>query len=150
MIQISSYEVAIFVGLCLSLLVEVKFGISPGGIIVPSYIALVMDRPALLVNILLASLVAYLLVKYVLSRWMLIYGKRRFIACIMVALLFKVLLGLLFPLIPFSVFAFSGVGVVASGILANTYFRQGVVLTVGACAATSAVVFLLVWLVGLI
>lgn len=150
MIQFSGYYVAIFVGLFLSLLVEIKFGVSPGGLVVPGYIALILDRPALVLNVLLCSLVAYLIVKYVLSRWILIYGKRRFAACIMVALLFKALLGLLFPVIPFSVFAFDGVGVVAGGILANTYFKQGVVLTVGACAVTSVVVFGIVLLTGVL
>lgn len=144
--MVSSYYVAIFAGLCISLLMEIKLGVSPGGIVVPSYVALVLDRPALVINILLISLVTYLFVKFVLSKMMLIYGKRRFVACVMIALILKFLLGLLFPYIPFSVFAFSGIGVVASGILANCYFRQGVVLTAGTCLATSAVVFLIIQL----
>lgn len=138
---ISSYYVAIFVGLCLSLLIETKLGVSPGGVVVPSYIALVLDEPGIVLNVYLVSIVAYLIVKYILSKWMLIYGKRRFVACIMVGLLVKVLLSLLFPLVPFSVFAFSGIGVVTSGILANTYFRQGVVLTAGTSLLTALVVF---------
>lgn len=150
MIQISVYYVAIFVGLCLSLLMEIKLGISPGGIVVPGYLGLILDRPGLVVNVVLCSLVAYLIVKFLLSRWMLIYGKRRFVACIMVALLFKALLGLLYPLVPFSVFVFSGVGVAAGGILANTYFKQGVALTLGACAAISGVVFGMVLLISLL
>ena len=62
----------------------------------------------------------------------------------MIALLVKFLLSLLFPVIPFSVFSFSGIGVVSSGILANTYFKQGVVLTSAATLLTSACVFLLI------
>ena len=139
--SISSYYIAIVVGLCLSLLIEIKFGISPGGIIVPSYIALVFDNPAVLVNIFLISILTYLFVKYVISKFMLVYGKRRFIACVMVALAFKFILGMLYPLVPFSVMAFSGIGVVTSGILSNTYFRQGLVITAGATFLTSAIVF---------
>ena len=82
-----------------------------------------------------------MLLKYVVSKVVLIYGKRRFIACVMIALLLKFVLGLLFPLIPFSVFSFSGIGVVASGILANTFFRQGIALTSGAALLTSALVY---------
>lgn len=139
--SVSSYYIAITVGLCLSLLIEIKLGISPGGIIVPSYVALVFDNPALLINIFLISLLSYTFVRFVLSRFVLVYGKRRFIACIMAAILFKFLLGTLFPLIPFSVLAFSGIGVVSSGILANTYFRQGIVITVITTLLTSAIVF---------
>ena len=63
------------------------------------------------------------------------------------ALMLKFLLSLLYPAIPFSVLSFSGIGVVASGILANCYFRQGVVVTAGATMAASALTFLLVNLI---
>ena len=132
------------------LLIEIKFGISPGGIIVPSYIALVFDNPSILINIFLISILTYLFVRYILSKFMLVYGKRRFIACVMVALAFKFILGILYPIVPFSVMAFSGIGVVTSGILANTYFKQGLTITAGATILTSAVVFAIMNLVYLI
>lgn len=138
---ISNYYMAIIIGLTLSLLIEIKFGVSPGGLIVPSYLSLVLDSPAILINIFLIAILTYVLLKYVVSKVVLIYGKRRFIACVMIALLLKFVLGLLFPLIPFSVFSFSGIGVVASGILANTFFRQGIALTSGAALLTSALVY---------
>ena len=138
---ISNYYMAIIIGLTHSLLIEIKFGVSPGGLIVPSYLALVLDSPAILINIFLIAILTYVLLKYVVSKVVLIYGKRRFIACVMIALLLKFVLGLLFPLIPFSVFSFSGIGVVASGILANTFFRQGIALTSGAALLTSALVY---------
>lgn len=142
--EISSYYLAIIIGLTISLLVEIKIGISPGGLIVPSYIALVLDRPAIIVNIFLVSILTYLVIHFGLSKVVLIYGKRRFIACVMIALAFKFILNLLYPVIPFSVFSFNGIGVVASGILANCYFRQGVAITAGSALATSAITFLLV------
>lgn len=141
---VSSYYLAIIIGLTLSLLIEIKLGISPGGLVVPSYIALVLDNPMVVLNIFLVSILTYLIIKYIVAHFLLIYGKRRFIACVMVALLLKFLLSLLYPHIPFEVFSFSGIGVVASGILANCYFRQGVVLTTVATLLTSAVTFLLI------
>ena len=144
---ISSYYLAIIIGLALSLLAEIKLGISPGGLVVPSYIALVLDRPAVVLNIFLVSLITYAIIRFIVCRFMLVYGKRRFVACVMIALMLKFLLGLLYPAIPFSVLSFSGIGVVASGILANCYFRQGVVVTASATMAASALTFLLVNLI---
>lgn len=144
---ISSYYLAIIIGLALSLLAEIKLGISPGGLVVPSYIALVLDRPAVVLNIFLVSLITYAIIRFVVCRFMLVYGKRRFVACVMIALMLKFLLSLLYPAIPFSVLSFSGIGVVASGILANCYFRQGVVVTASATMAASALTFLLVNLI---
>lgn len=141
---VSSYYTAIIVGLCISLIVEMKIGITPGGIIVPSYIALVFDEPAVLLNIFLVSVLTYMIINYGLSKYILIYGKRRFIACVLVALLVKFLLDLLYPFMPFSVLTFNGIGVVASGILANTFFKQGVTLTTVTTFVTSAIVFLLI------
>lgn len=138
---VSSYYIAIIVGLTLSLLIEIKLGVTPGGLIVPSYIAMVLDDPSVVINIFLVALITYLLIRFIVSKFILIYGKRRFIACIMLALLVKFLLDLLYPATSFSVLAFNGIGVVTSGIIANTYFRQGVALTTGVTAATSVVVF---------
>ena len=147
---ISSYYLAIIIGLAISLLAEIKLGISPGGLVVPSYIALVLDRPAVVLNIFLVSLITYALIRFIVCKFMLVYGKRRFVACVMIALGLKFLLSLLYPAIPFSVLSFSGIGVVASGILANCYFRQGVVVTTAATAGASVLTFLLVNLVYVI
>lgn len=146
---VSSYYMAIVLGLCLSLLVEIKFGVTPGGFIVPCYMALVIDNPAVVLNIFLVAIITYLIIKYGISKIMLIYGKRRFIACVLIAIIVKALLNLLYPAVPFSVFAFNGIGVVTSGIIANTYFRQGVILTSIVTVLTSVVVFLAISLVYL-
>ena len=144
---VSSYYLAIIIGLAISLLAEIKLGISPGGLVVPSYIALVLDRPGIVLNIFLVSILTYLIIRFIVSRFMLVYGKRRLVACVMIALLRKFLMSLLYPMIPFSVLSFSGIGVVTSGILANCYFRQGIVVTTGATFFASVVTFVLVNLV---
>ena len=144
---VSSYYLAIIIGLAISLLAEIKLGISPGGLVVPSYIALVLDRPGVVLNIFLVSLITYAIIRFIVCKFMLVYGKRRFVACVMIALAIKFLLSLLYPAIPFDVLSFSGIGVVASGILANCYFRQGVVVTATATAGASVLTFLLVNLI---
>lgn len=145
--SVSSYYLAIIIGLALSLLAEIKLGISPGGLVVPSYLTLVLDRPGVVLNIFLVSILTYIIIRFIVSRFMLVYGKRRFVACVLIALALKFLLSLLFPMIPFSVLSFSGIGVVTSGILANCYFRQGITITVGATLTASVLTFVLVNLI---
>ena len=48
--------VAIILGLTLSLLFQEKFGINPGGLVVPGYLALTMENPKSLIVILLLCL----------------------------------------------------------------------------------------------
>ena len=148
--SISSYYLAIIIGLVLSLIAEIELGVSPGGLVVPSYIALVLDQPGVVINIFLVSILTYTIIRFVVCRFMLVYGKRRFVACVMIALGLKFLLSLLYPVIPFSVLSFSGIGVVASGILANCYFRQGVAVTAGATLAASVITFLLVNVISML
>lgn len=51
--------VAIILGLTLSLLFQEKFGINPGGLVVPGYLALTMDNPKSLIVILLLNFLDY-------------------------------------------------------------------------------------------
>ena len=60
---VSNYYMAIIIGLSLSLFIEIKLGISPGGLIVPSYLALVLDNPALIINIFVTAIITYLILK---------------------------------------------------------------------------------------
>ena len=54
--------VAIILGLTLSLLFQEKFGINPGGMVVPGYLALTMDNPKSLIVIFLLSVLTYIIV----------------------------------------------------------------------------------------
>lgn len=139
--EINSYYIAIIIGLCLSLLIEIKFGVSPGGVIVPSYLALIFDNPSMIVNIFLVSILTYFFIEHILSKFILVYGKRRFVACILVAMAFKFILALFGSYLPASIFTFSGIGIVSSGIIANTYFKQGIPITAVSTLLTSGVVF---------
>ena len=61
--------VAIILGLTLSLLFQEKFGINPGGLVVPGYLALTMDNPKSLIVILLLSLLTYMIVEFGLNKF---------------------------------------------------------------------------------
>ena len=58
---ISELYVAIILGLTLSLLFQEKFGINPGGLVVPGYIALSFKDPKGVIVIFIISLLTYMI-----------------------------------------------------------------------------------------
>ena len=67
---------AISIGLVVSLLFSEFFGIAAGGMVVPGYLALHLDRPLDVIMTLLAGVLTFALVQG-LSSFAVIYGRRR-------------------------------------------------------------------------
>jgi poly-gamma-glutamate biosynthesis protein PgsC/CapC len=130
-----------FLGLLLSLAFIAVTGIYPGGIIVPSYLVLFLDQPQRIVGTLGAALLTWLVYR-VASRWLILFGRRRFAFLILVggfwALFWQAALPSLFP----ASVEFAVIGWVIPGLIANHFERQGVVLT---AAALALVTVLLGW-----
>src|SRR5690606_2094439 len=74
------------IGVAVSLALFQITGLSAGGVISPGYIALVLDRPGMLVTILLAAFAAWG-VLLLLSRYLFLYGTRRFGMTILIGLI---------------------------------------------------------------
>ncbi|MCC6493383.1 MAG: poly-gamma-glutamate biosynthesis protein PgsC [Pirellulales bacterium] len=148
---------SIGIGLAVSLLFSEMFGLAAGGMVVPGYIALHLNRPVDVTLTLIAALVTYLVV-HSLSTFMIIYGKRRTVMMIIVGYLVRGLMGM----IPFysseSLFqisqrlsdspgAFEVIGYVIPGLIAIWMDRQGVLETLTALVTSSVVVRLVLMLV---
>ena len=69
--------VSLVIGIVVSVLLTELIGISPGGIIVPGYVALVLDQPEALAGFLVISAATYGIL-LLLSKVLLLYGSRRF------------------------------------------------------------------------
>ena len=79
----STYSyIAIGLGMVISLFLTETLGVMAGGIIVPGYIALYLHDPLTVLMTFLLSLLTYLIV-YILSKFLLIYGRRRLILCLL-------------------------------------------------------------------
>lgn len=117
-----------FVGLLVSLGFIGLTGLYPGGIIVPSYLVLFLQEPQRIAGTLVAALLT--LAVYRLScRWLILFGRRRFVFLILVGGLWALLWFRLFPYIfPVSL-EFRVIGWVIPGLIANHFDRQGVVVT---------------------
>lgn len=74
----------IFLGIILGFIYYELVGLTPGGIVVPGYIALYMGRAGTLATTLLAALITLLLVVG-LSRLVILYGRRAFLAAVMIS-----------------------------------------------------------------
>jgi poly-gamma-glutamate biosynthesis protein PgsC/CapC len=68
--------VAVGIGLAVSLLLTEVFGLAAGGMVVPGYLALFLDRPLVVALTLAAALLTWGAAR-ALSRVIVIYGKRR-------------------------------------------------------------------------
>lgn len=120
--------IAIIIGALLSLIYTEITGILPAGIVVPGYLALNFDQPYTLIIIVLISLMTFLIVKG-LSKWIIIYGRRKFVMMITVGVILSAfiihIIHLISPILSYEASLIAGIGVIVPGILANTIERQG-------------------------
>ena len=136
-----SYELT-FVGLLLSLLYVGVTGLYPGGIIVPGYLVLFIDEPARIAGSLIAALLTLLCFKLA-SRYVIIFGRRKFVFMVLIggiwALLWLRMLPILFPLS----LEFRVIGWVIPGLIANNFEKQGVIVTTASLVTVTVCTYLL-------
>jgi gamma-polyglutamate biosynthesis protein CapC len=148
---------SIGIGLAVSLMFSELFGLAAGGMVVPGYVALYLNRPIDILLTVTASLLTYMIV-HSLSTFIIIYGKRRTVLMIIIGYLVRGVLNLVpfytsTALLAFSQqFSdapadFSVIGFVIPGLIAIWMDRQGVVETLAALIISATVVRLVLMLV---
>ncbi|CEI82840.1 PGA biosynthesis protein CapC [Oceanobacillus oncorhynchi subsp. incaldanensis] len=139
----SDLYIALVLGVILSLLFSEKTGIVPAGLVVPGYLALVFDQPIFIAVIFGISLLTYVIVTYGLSRIVLLYGRRKFAAMLSVGIVLKLLLDYTYPVLPFEILEFRGIGVIVPGLIANTIQKQGAIITIGSSLLLGGLTFVI-------
>lgn len=139
---------SIGIGLGVSLLFSELFGLAGGGMIVPGYFALFLNRPLEVALTLFAALVTYWIVS-ILSNVIILYGRRRTVLMVLVGYLVGVGLRLL---IQESVNLHGNetldlIGYIIPGLIAIWIERQGMVETFTTLVTASVVVRLALILV---
>lgn len=137
----ANITVALIIGVVLSLLFAEKTGIVPAGLVVPGYLALTITEPAYFVSIFLVSFVTYLIVMKGLSRYMILYGRRKFSMMLIVGIAIKLIFDYTVPMDEIQVTSIQEIGIIVPGIIANTIQRQGVMPTVATTLLLSAATF---------
>ena len=119
-------------GVVISIVFYEITGIAPGGLIVPVYCTLYLDNPRKLLATLAISAATVLLLK-LLSRYTILYGRRRFAVCIILSFLLKAAFRYgctaLFSGYASDFFSIEPIGTIIPGILAQEIDRNGPVRT---------------------
>lgn len=134
---------ALIIGVVVSLALTEIVGLSPGGIIVPGYVALLLDRPTALLAFLLVALVGYGILLALGTRLML-YGSRRFAVALLAGMTLGIGAQWAVPLYVPTHVEWVGLGLIVPGLLAHQFDRQGVLPTLLMLAIAAPLVRLIV------
>ncbi|BCV23928.1 poly-gamma-glutamate biosynthesis protein PgsC [Gelria sp. Kuro-4] len=130
-------EVTFGLGVLLSLAAHELLNVSPGGIIVPGYLALYLTQPARLGGTFLVSLATLGVVK-LLSNAIILYGRRKFACYVVVGLILTWVLAALHLNLAGP---WRALGYVIPGLIARDMERQGVLATVAAALLVACLVY---------
>ena len=140
-------EVAIGLGVVLSLFFSEVFGAAAGGIVVPGYIALHLHEPLRLLGTLVVAFLAFFTIKIV-SNFIFIYGRRRLVLAILLGFIFGYISRQLILYEAFSLdFRMQAVGFIIPGLIANWMERQGILKTLSIMFLTAVIVRLMLMLI---
>jgi len=137
---------SLVIGVLVSLLLTELVGLTAGGVIVPGYVALLLDRPLALLGFLIVALVAYGAV-LLLSRYLMLFGTRRFAISVLVGMTLSTGVQWAWPLFNPPYVEWVGLGYIVPGLLAYQFDRQGILPTLVMLAIAAPIVRLLVTLV---
>ena len=140
-------EIAIGLGIVLSLILTETVGVTAGGVIVPGYIALYLHDPLRVISTFSVSILVFLII-WVLSKYMLLYGKRRLVLCLLLGFAFGYLSKIYFRF-PSSGLDISVIGNIIPGLIASWMDRQGVIRTLSVILITATIVQLFLMVIGL-
>ena len=135
------YHEIVMAGVAISLIFAELTGLSPAGLIVPGYIALSLQTPRRVVYTLAVALAAWGCAR-LLSRWMILYGRRRFAVLVLLAFAIDTAVSSL-GLLPYDP---GLIGVLVPGIMAQEMEKQGLVKSLLSLAVVVGIlVLIMMW-----
>ena len=147
--MISEPGIYIGIGMVLSLFLTETLGVTAGGIIVPGYIAMNLEDPERLVITFGISIITFLLIK-LLSRYIMVYGKRRLVLALLIGFLLGYLTRSENNLVSsLTELDFVVIGNIIPGLIANWMDRQGVLRTICTVLITAGITKLIIMTVSI-
>ncbi|MDD8020024.1 MAG: poly-gamma-glutamate biosynthesis protein PgsC [Acidobacteriota bacterium] len=131
-----------FLGLILALIYAEVTGLSPGGLIVPGYFALYLNQPWRPLTTLAAAFLT-LLIYRLLSRYFIIFGRRRFVLMVLAGACLGEAWSLALPHLLAEPVGLRVIGWVVPGILASTLERQKILPVLSSLIFVSVLTFFL-------
>ena len=143
------FEVAIGLGVLISLFFLETFGAAAGGIVVAGYVAMHLHQPITILATLSISIIVFIIVKF-LGNFMFIYGRRRMVITVLLGFIIGWMAryyGIFANLS--SNYSVNVIGFIIPGLIANSMERQGIVKTLSVMVVAAVIVrFLLVLIFG--
>lgn len=133
----------IFLGILLGFIYYELVGLTPGGVIVPGYIALYLQQPLILMSTFIVVLITYFIMKG-LSRLVILYGRRAFLAAVIIGFLLKWALETFVLRMNWMSYDLAVIGYIIPGLIANEMRKQGIVETFLSLAIVSGFVQILI------
>jgi len=140
---------AIFLGILIGFIYYELVGLTPGGIVVPGYIALYLTQPLVLLITLIAVLMTYYLVK-ILENIIILYGRRAFVAAVLIGFFLKWIFETQMLKLDWLTYDLAIIGYIIPGLMAHEMRKQGIVATVLSCTVVSMVVGILIEIQGIV
>ena len=129
-------EIAIGIGIILSLFFTETLGVTAGGVIVPGYIALYLHDPKMVLGTFMISLITFGIIK-LLSNFILIYGKRRLVMSLLIGFFIGYWVKENYTNGDLYV-----IGNIIPGLIASWMDRQGIARTISVILITASIVYL--------
>jgi poly-gamma-glutamate biosynthesis protein PgsC/CapC len=127
-------------GVIISLMFSELLGASAGGIVVPGYIALYLDRPLQILGTLVISLLTWAIIR-IIGNFTLLFGKRRMVLSILIGFILGWLSRILVVQdITIHQLQMQSIGYIIPGLIANWFERQGFWKTVSSMGIAAIVV----------
>lgn len=133
----------IILGIIVSIIFYEITDISPGGIVVPGLMVMYVNQFDKMIYTVIVAIITYLVVKFI-SRYLVIFGKRRFVILILVSILINFLLQLLLHSFSINLLNMSIIGYSIAGIIANDMYKQGIKRTIPSLAIVIVVLELII------
>lgn len=138
---------AIFLGMLLGCIYYEIAGLTPGGIVVPGYIALVVRQPLSIAMTMAVAVLTFAAVRG-LRRLVILYGRRMFLASVMIGFLLAWGAEAWIAAGPGASSGLRVIGYVIPGLMANEMQKQGVLRTVVSLMIVGGTVVVLLRLLG--
>ncbi|TEU06557.1 MAG: poly-gamma-glutamate biosynthesis protein PgsC [Candidatus Aminicenantes bacterium] len=133
----------LLIGLVIAVLYVEILDIYPGGIIVPAYMALYYDQPLRILATILVAFLSLYSYKF-LSRFLILFGKRRFVMLVLLGAVWAQVWFLLLPHFFSDPIGLKAIGWLIPGLLANNLEKQKIVPTLASMLIVSTITYFLV------
>lgn len=140
-------EAAVGLGVIISLIFSELLGASAGGIVVPGYIALYLDKPMQILGTLIVSLVTWGIIR-IIGSFTLLFGKRRMVLSILIGFILGwASRNLVFHNVTIYDLQMQSIGYIVPGLIANWFERQGFWKTLSTMTVAAVLVRLILMVV---